>query len=82
VRKEEPEILRGIATRIADDRKAAGAKGPGEFEREFSPYATYLDVQGDPSSDLLLASFHAFHERAAKVVRDAAAAAVEKETGK
>jgi hypothetical protein len=82
VRKEEPEMLRAIAARIADDRKAAGAKGPGEFEREFSPYPTYLDVQGEPSSDLLLASFHAFHERAAKVVREVAAAAVEKEVGK
>lgn len=82
VRKEEPEIVRAIAARIADDRKAAAAKGPGDFEREFSPFATYLGTEGDPSSDLLLASFHAFHETAAKVVRDAATAAVAKETGK
>ena len=82
VRREEPEILRAIAGRIAEDRKAAGGKSLCAFEREFSPYATYLDVQGEPSSDFLLASFHAFHERAAKVVREAAASAVEKETGK
>ena len=81
VRKEEPEILRAIAARIAEDRKSGGEK-PGDFEREFSPYATYLAVEGEPSSDYLLASFHAFHEPAAKLVRDAAAAAVGKETGK
>jgi hypothetical protein len=82
VRREEPEILGAIVARIADERKATVWKGPSDFEREFSPYPTYLAVEGEGSSDLLLASFHAFHERAAKVVRDAAAAAVEKEAGK
>jgi len=82
VRREEAEMLQAVAARIAGDRKIPDARGPGDFEREFSPYPTYLELEGEPSSELLLASFHAFHESAAKLVRSAALAAVEKEAGK
>jgi hypothetical protein len=80
--EKEPEMLKAIAARIAGERATAtnGAAGmPSDFEREFSPYATYLTAQGDPSSDYLIASSYAFHSRATKAIQDAAYAVLAKE---
>jgi hypothetical protein len=80
--EKEAEMMKAIAARIAKDRSEAsnGSQGqPGDFEREFSPYATYLTTDGEPSADYLIASSFAFHERAAKVIRDAAYAVIAKD---
>ena len=81
-REKEAEMMKAIAARIAKDRSEASnsAQGrPGDFEREFSPYATYLATDGEPAADYLIESSYAFNERAAKVIRDAAYAVVAKD---
>jgi len=70
VRAHEAELMRDIVDRIVADRGAGGA--PGDFEREFSPYPTYLATDGQPHSDYLVHSYQTFHETPAAVVRDAA----------
>jgi len=85
VRQKEREMVQAVAARIADERNSGTAPGDhpaGDFEREFSPHPVYLDSKGEPASDYLLHSFHAFHQRAAKVVQDTAYAVVLKELGK
>jgi hypothetical protein len=87
VREKEPEMMKAIAARIAEERASGSSgadakRGPSDFEREFSPYATYLEAQGDPASDFLLHSFHAMHERVAKLIQDTAYAVLQKEAGK
>jgi len=87
VREMEPEMMKAIAARLAEERELGAAIGdsryfPSDFEREFSPYSAYLDAKGQPKSDYLLHSFHALHERAAKVIQDAAYAVVLKELEK
>ncbi len=79
VREHEREMLDAIAARIVKDRGTGSA--PGDYEREFSPYTTYLDITGSLNSDDLLHSFETFHASAAAVVQDAAYALVQKETG-
>src|SRR5439155_36049 len=64
LRAEEGEMMPAIVSRILDERNhpragSESATSSGDFEREFSPYATYLDTNGLPSSDFLLESFHA-----------------------
>ncbi len=87
VREKEQEMMKAIAARIAEERtsSSSGADGkrvPSDFEREFSPYSTYLDTQGEPASDFLLNSFHTLHERVAKLIQDTAYAVAQKEIGK
>jgi hypothetical protein len=61
VREKEPEMLKAIASRIADERKGVPSgtdkqRIPSDFEREFSPGPTYLDPGGEPASGFLLAT--------------------------
>jgi len=84
-REKEKEMMRSIASRIVDERKnssASGKSAPSDFEREFSPYPTYLDDKGEPASDFLVESFQALHEHATKIIQDTAFAITQKETGK
>lgn len=77
VRQHESEMLKAITDQIARDRGEGSV--PGDFEREFSPYPTYLALDGLPQADFLVHSFQTFHESAAAVVRDAAYAVASKE---
>lgn len=86
VREMEPEMMKAIASRIADERESGSSGGDNQpitsdFEREFSPYPVYMDVKGAPASDYLLHSFHVLHGRATKVIQDTAYAVVQKELG-
>jgi len=76
VRGHEKELMQAVVDRIAADR-AAGPT-PGDFEREFSPYATYLTTDGATNADYLLCSFQSFHAAFSKVVQDTARAAITK----
>ncbi len=77
VREHEAELMQVIVDRIAADR--GEGQTPGDYEREFSPYPTYLAIDGKPHSDFLVHSFQTFHETPAAVVRDAAFAVAQAE---
>jgi hypothetical protein len=79
-RKAEAEIVTSLAGRIAKER--ASSAEPADFEREFSPHATYLDPATATAVGHLLHSFRAFHEAPASVIREAAYAVVLKEIGR
>lgn len=86
VRSMEKEMLAVVAQRIEDERQgkaATTAEGYaiGDFEREFSPRATFRAAEGDVDSEFLMCSFHAFHEQVTAVIQEAALAAVAKEIG-
>jgi hypothetical protein len=81
VRQREQELLAGIAEKIRAEREAHAGE-PGPFEREFSPFPTYLETTGTPATVHLLHSFHAFHEPVTSAIRDAAFAVVLKELGR
>lgn len=81
VREREQELLVGIAERIRAEREAHPGE-PGPFEREFSPFPTYLETDGEPATVHLVHSFHAFNEPATTAIRDAAYAVVTKELGR
>lgn len=81
VREREQELLAGIAETIRAEREAHGGD-PGPYEREFSPFPTYLDTTGPPATVHLVHSFQAFHEPATSAIRNAAYAVVLKELGR
>jgi hypothetical protein len=87
VRAKEKEMVGAVASRINDERKSAAAKNggrawPSDFEREFSPFASYLEPTGAPTSDYLLNSFQSLHERATQLIENTAYSVVEAELGK
>ncbi len=69
-KKREPEILAALQTRMASERANPGAAG--DFEREFSPHATYLEPATEAAGGYLLHSYHAFHAPIADAIRAAA----------
>jgi hypothetical protein len=70
VREKEPEMLAAVLGRIVAERPESGV--PGDFEREFSPHATYLDSSAETAADYLIESFSRFHEPVFRVIREAA----------
>lgn len=70
VKKREPEILSAIQARMAEERTSSGAAG--DFERQFSASASYLDPASEAASGYLLHSFHSFHAPLAEAIRAAA----------
>lgn len=69
-KKRDEEILAALQARMAKER--ASPSGAGDFEREFSPHATYLDPASAAASGYLLHSFHSFHAPVANTIREAA----------
>lgn len=70
VREHEREMVEAIAARAAGERGPDGT--PGDFEREFSPHATYLDPSTGTAGDYVLESFTRFNEPVALAVRGTA----------
>jgi hypothetical protein len=79
-RTRENEMLPAIQARIAKEREGAGK--PGDFEREFSPCATYLDPSSAAAGSYVVHSFHDFHAPLAQAIREAAYGVVMAELGK
>lgn len=79
-RTRQSEILAALVARVQRERSATGA--PADFEREFSPHATYLDPTSPAASDHLVHSHHAFHALLRDTIRAAATAVVRAELGK
>ena len=80
VRQREQDLLQAVAGHAAVERERKGGE-PGDYEREFSPNATFLEPDGALSSDALLHSFHAFHAPLAAAIQDAAYAVLLEEIG-
>lgn len=80
VKKREPEILSAIQARLVSERVNSGL--PGDFEREFSPYATYLDPASAAAGGYVLHSYHEFHAPVAAAIRAAAYEVALAELGK
>lgn len=86
VREKHDELLSAVGERITRERDGEAVLDTpgyavGDYEREFSPYATYRTTEGEPSSAHLAHSFHAFHRPLVEGVRAAARAAVLEATG-
>jgi hypothetical protein len=54
---------------------------PSDFEREFSPHATYLEPTSAASTDYLVQSYLKFHAAVSDVIRNAAYEVVLAELG-
>jgi hypothetical protein len=80
VRQREQELLQAVAGHAAVERERKSGE-PGDYEREFSPHATFLEPDGALSPDALLHSFHAFHAPLAAAIQDAAYAVLLEEIG-
>jgi len=83
VREHERELVDSVVAETASRRTAsADATGPCDFERQFSPNATYLDPGTSPGAAYVMTSFHDLNTPAAELVRDAAYRVVLAELGK